>query len=89
MDIIFLGYSLINFTNDDGQHIDGLKFYFAHESDKSNYSGLQVDSYFVDRQNQEVLYSLAQKCIPLNKYILDLIPSFNGKTRIKAILQPK
>ena len=42
MDIIFLGYSLINFTNDDGQHIDGLKFYFAHESDKSNYLGCKI-----------------------------------------------
>lgn len=85
MEIIYLGYSIYNFTTKEGEKIDGLKIFFAYQNDKPNSSGYVCGNYFVDRQNDNILFNIVQKCIPLEKYVLDLIPSFGGKTRIKSI----
>ena len=46
MQVVFLGYNLVDFVNDDGQSIKGLKFFFYFESEKRNYHGYEVASCF-------------------------------------------
>lgn len=89
MEIIFLGYQLVEFTNNDGQYVKGCKFTFCFESDKRNYKGYESSSYFADFSRDRLLYDIVQKCNPLEHYVLDLTPSFSGKTRINNIVPIK
>ena len=83
--ITFLGYQILDFTNNDGEPIKGIKMYFMFPSEKRNYKGFEVASYFADYVREKILYDMIQKCVPGERYQLDLIPSFSGKTKIESI----
>lgn len=85
MNILFLGYMLLDFVNNDGEPVKGLKMFFAHDSEKRNFHGLEPESYFVDFIRDKLLYDMVLKCKPLTRYGVDLIPSFSGKTKIRSI----
>lgn len=85
MPVTFLGYQLLDFVDDHGNPVKGCKFYFFHDSEKRNYFGFEVDSYFADFVRDRILYDIVQKCVPGQRYDLDLTPSFSGKTKINNL----
>lgn len=85
MPVTFLGYQFLDFINNDSAPIKGIKFYFYFPSEKANYKGFEVASYFADYVKERILYDMVQKCIPGEQYVFDTIPSFSGKTKIKSI----
>lgn len=85
MPVTFLGYQLIDFVNPNGDAVKGCKFFFCYESEKHSYHGLEVASYFADFVRDRILYDLVQHCEPGQRYQLDLIPSFSGKTKINNL----
>lgn len=89
MDILFLGYQLLDFVNDNGEPIKGVKFNFAFHSEKRNYHGMESASYFADYDRDKLLYDMVQRCKPMTMYNAILIPSFSGKTKIQSIGEVK
>lgn len=89
MPVSYLGYQLLDFVNDNGDPVKGLKFFFFFESEKPNYHGFEVASYFADYVRDRILYDIVQNCIPGERYNLDLMPSFSGKTKIKNLIPIK
>lgn len=85
MPVTFLGYQVLDFVNNDGDAVKGIKFFFMYESDKRNYKGFEVSSYFADFLRDRILYDIVQKCVPGERYVLDLTPSFSGKTKINNL----
>lgn len=85
MPVTFLGYQLLDFVNNDGEPVKGCKFFFCFDSEKRNYKGLEVASYFADYSRDRILYDLVQHCEAGQRYQLDLIPSFSGKTKINNL----
>lgn len=84
MEVTFLGYQLLDFVNNENQSVKGIKVYFFFQSDRKNFKGYEVGSYFCDYARDRILYDMVQKLEPLKKYKLELIPSFTGKTKISC-----
>ena len=79
MEIIFLGYADYNFDSNDGNHIDGIKFFYFFQSTKSNYKGFEVGGIFVPRTRNDQI-SEVQKCIPLQHYRLNM--GYDGRKAV-------
>lgn len=76
MEVIFLGYSDLDFNAKDGTHIDGVKVYYYFKSASMNYFGYQVGSYFIVRSNQDLIDQV-KSLKPLCKANINM--GFNGK----------
>lgn len=81
MDVCFLGYQNLNFDSNDGNHIEGIKFYFYFPSKKNNYVGFECGGIFVSKM-QQILVDIVKKCVPGNYYHLDM--EFDGKKAVFA-----
>lgn len=79
MDVVFLGYSDMNFVSRDGNQIDGIKFFYYYPSQSRNYLGYEVGSVFVSRQNTEKINQI-KSIKPLSSCLLDM--GYNGKRSI-------
>lgn len=77
MEVVFLGYRDLDFTSDDGKHIDGVKFFYYSEkgSTSKGYFGYECIGYFLDRSNP--LCQKVAKLVPGSKIMIDF--QFDGK----------
>lgn len=85
MDVLFLGYQILDFVNKEGEVIKGVKFQFAFKSEKRGYNGFESASYFADYERDRLLHDMILKCSPMEHYHFVLTPSFSGKTKIESI----